>query len=369
MLDRANPLMPLEERNSMRSRPFYWQLHPMLRMANVVFLTFLLANLVMPPGWVHRAVLVEQQAMADPPPDPEWPFGDDFVNDTLVSVHTTLFGAPEPDGHTFFYHTSLPIRRNGYYTGVNNAGQPFDVHVIRHYVYPVERHSEEMSVAEEQQVEQSAQSQAGLFWGTMSTGMGSVNVMGMTMHYPADPGTPGDPNDPPMSEMSGLMPIMDHDLLMSWAIPMGFDPNAPPGLNYDFNMVSEQGIGAGCGEGVVMCVQFDDGCTWCPDADPAVCLAKDLLDECIRNAVGNYVICMAIATAVALAGMKLCIIQAGTGWGGPIAPLCGGIVAAVYAIAILGCLLYYANAIRNCYAVYRIAYKYAQEAACPPDGT
>lgn len=329
-----------------------------MRIANILFLTFLLANLVMPAGWVHRAL--DQEALADPPapPPPQWPFGNNFVVDTSIAVHSTLFDSPEPDRPSLLYATNEPLRRIGSYSGQNNDGQPFDLHVIAHYIFPAQKHSEETSNTELEQIAQQEQDQLGLFWGTMSTETGSLNVIGTSMTFAA---TPGDANNPATPASQWIVPMIDCDLMMNYYMP--HDSEAP--FNYHFNMMSEHGgavnICNNDDDSHMYCVMCENGGGWCPHADPDVCVAQAILDACIDSARNQLAICTASAVAAFALAAKGCSLLVP---GSPAGATCLLLAMAGLGIAVLICFAICGETIRACREIFNITYNAAAAAAC-----
>lgn len=312
-----------------------------VRWGNILFLVALLANFVMPPGWVHRAV-------ADPPADP---LAGNFITGTMVEAHENLFGTAPEGQHTGFYPMTTVIKGVGSYIGVNNLGEPFVLNVIRHYQYTEDRFSRDLSQQELDAIE-ACGCQRGLFWGTLTTPTGSINIIGASMSWAPDPQNPGLPTQ-------GFVPLINHDALMSYYIPD--DPNTGED-DVTFEMMAEDWDPNGGDPGPCMaCLPPGQG-VWCPDQDPEVIEARRELALCIAEAAVNLALALAGAVAGLALATKMCLAT--------VEPLhmltclsltlTGALV--VYAIA----LAQFAAAVAFCMIDYMYKYNAAKDAACDP---
>lgn len=314
-----------------------------LRFANALLLCFLIGNIAIP--WRGGS-----EALADPPPPG---LSQNYVLDTWLAVHQTLFGAVEPGHETAFYPTNQVIRGTGQYSGHNNVGQPFTLNVIRHYHYNAEDFARDVPESVLDDIAASG-GQAGMFWGTMTTGNGSVNVIGISHGVDPDPSS-----DPTENQGTGIIPVITHDLFMSQVQPLL--PVVPFG-NFTFPMLGE--INNGC-NGPYPCMECPNGYVWCPCGDPAVQTAKQALDNCLDTAMRNFAILMAAATATLLAAKTAC-------WLGALAPpaflACIATAAVAFAIASAAMMALLASNIASCWEAFRIAVEAAAAAACNQSG-
>lgn len=309
-----------------------------IRWANVLFFTVLLANLVMPPGMVHRALA------DDPPqePPPDWPFGLDFITQTWEAVHETLFGPVEEGQHTAFYPTNSVIKGIGVYTGQNNTGAPFTLHVVRHYQYTAEKFSTELSQAQLDFIAASGD-QGGLFWGTMSTSLGSVNVIGFSMSVGPGTSNTGDPLPP-----QGILPLIDFDVLMAAYLPVIPSVQYPGfGFPSQFDLMMENWEppltdptdGDLCA--FIIC---DDGTSnlWCPMQDPLFLQALAFFTSCVAAAAVALADALALINLLVRAQIAVCYATAAA-----IAPCCAAAIA-LSSFLILMALATFAAAVAAC---------------------
>ena len=310
-----------------------------IKLANVIFLIVLLANLVIPRGLGGRAY-------ADPPP--AWPFGNTFMEDTWVATSAALFGPSAPGEHTVFYATDQVVTGVGIYTGRNNLDQPFFLNVIRHYHAPQEKFASELSEAEKGVIRKSHH-QRGVFWGTMWTAHGAANIIGLSMSF-----APGTTSAGSAIPTQGILPVINHDLLQQAYVP----PSPVLGAaGLSFGLLSEIGTGVFC-DGLLpgdclICLPPAQG-LWCPCNDPAIQLAADTLavelalcTAALAAAIG-YAAISAIATAV-----RNCLILAPSG---PVFLACLAVHALAFAVLHQIAMAAYAACVALCLIPFELAF-------------
>ncbi len=333
-------------------------MRPSTRIGNVAFLGLLLLNLVLPGGWVSRAIGAEAQA----------PATGDVVNAPAAQwmlpyeTHATLFG-PAQELTSIVYGLATPVTGLGEYAGTNQQGQPFTLEVIR--VSAATVIPEQQVPGQHGQPVMIPELSIALVWGTMSTELGSVNVIGSYGHTlsPGDSGVFGLPPD-------YFMPLVNHDDLM-W----GRLGSLPDPLSYTsrhksrhksrqaqvFQNMSALGPDDGplCQDQLLICRECAGGTYWCPSCDPEILHLRDVRNDCLDDAENA----MFLALHANLAALAIALV--GCGATGPAVLACQLTVSAAWAAAFAVILLVYKYAVEACWRDYKRDSNHRQSQVCP----